>query len=208
MYRRFFVLALLCVLGLSACAPDPRREAEAYRIRTEADSQAALSAQELAALEYAQRIKEQDDAAAVAERQAAKSKVIQTAGNTVIALLAVCGIATGLGYSVAAVGAGIAAQRAAIFRATFIPLDHATRQYPALIQYAGRGRYALINPNDGSVTLCDTSNPADRQKVLNAGAVLLSGAIAEQARRSKDPRGFASLSAPVLPILTGDNDEE
>jgi hypothetical protein len=86
-----------------------------------------------------------------------------------------------IGGGWAAIGAGRAAARAAIVRANLIPLDAATRQFPLLLNYLGRGRYSLLDPNTEMVTLLDTRQPADRDKFRQMGMVKLAGVVAQEA---------------------------
>jgi hypothetical protein len=130
------------------------------------------------------------------ERAAATARILRwtsTAGGAALAILIV---SAALGGALGLVGAGKASARYANVRANLIPLDEGTRQFPLFLQYQGKGRYALANPNTGSVTMLDSRREPDRQMIRAMAAVVLYGAIGREARLSKDPAGVAIIQPP------------
>jgi hypothetical protein len=195
--QRLVMVAGMILAGviLTSCAPDPRNQADAYRVAVLADQAAADQVQARAA-----RTLQDNQAAAEAEQTAAArvaawrwfSYCLGVAGSVFVIGLAI-------GSSWAAVGAGRAMAAAAERRAMIIPfqLDEATRQFPALITYLGAGRFSLANPNTQNILMLDTREPGDRQAIRAAGAVMLAGAVAREARRSRQPEGVAVITSGV-----------
>jgi hypothetical protein len=169
MLRRLTVLCCLALL-LAACAPDPRDAADAYRTTLLADQQAADQAQ-------ARAMRQEEWERTLPKRLEALNWALLIGSISLCVFLATAAI----GGSWAAIGAGRAAARAAIVRANLIPLDAATRQFPLLLNYLGRGRYSLVDPNTEMVTLLDTRQPADRDKFRQMGMVKLAGVVAQEA---------------------------
>ncbi len=193
-----FALILLLAISLAACAPDPRDAAEATAIVLRAEQDAAdrtqartqAEAQAVIALAEAQTVS--------AQRTQAINSLIRWAG--IFGTIAVCGalLATGAGFSWAAVGTGKAWARLAEVRANLIGLNEATRQFPLVMHYLGKGRYSLANPNTGSIAELDTRRPEDRQLITVSGAVMLAGVVAREARRSVDPAGVAVIQPAIV----------
>ena len=203
--KKLMALILLLVIGLAACAPDPRNQADANRTE-------ALTAQDVADRTQARAVAESQATLDLAQAQAtsqartqALTTLIYWAG--IIGTIAACAslLAAGAGISWAAVGTGRSVARLAEIRANLISLSAETRQYPLIMQYLGKGRYTLANPNTGSVAELDTRRAEDRQLISVSGAVQLAGVIAHEARRSADPAGVAIIR-PVV-ITGGPNDE-
>jgi hypothetical protein len=88
--------------------------------------------------------------------------------------------------------------RAAEVKANLVYLDPATRQFPLIIQHIHGHRYALHNPNAGSVVMLDARNHVDRQLIAESGAVQIAGVIAQEASKSTDPAGVAIIRPPVI----------
>ena len=130
--------------------------------------------------------------------QTALKNVIKVTQWFAIAAICVGFLATGAGYSIAAVETGRAVGRAAVVRANLISLDKVTRQYPVYLQYQAAGRYALVNPNTNSVTMLDTRSELDRQMIAAVSGVQIAGVIAQEARKSKDPAGISIMKPPIV----------
>jgi hypothetical protein len=196
-------------LMLAACAPDPRKQAEADATRMQAESQAASDAQQRQFAQDAHALDMQVAQAEVAGRQAtaaaqaaARQRVILwTSIFGVVGLCAMIVLAA-YGFGRAFVGLGqaaaIYATRRSKLMANIIPLDQVTRQYPLLMQRVGGGEYALVNPNVGSVMLLNIRKVEDRQMIAAAGAVQFAGALAHEARQSSDPAAMSMITAPIV----------
>jgi len=182
------------LLWLTACAPDPRDVAEADAMRLEAQQAALGQAQARVHQQKMWSIDEAERQAISAEIVRAKAWVIRWAAGSLSVVL----VAMGIGLSWGLIGAGRAAAQAAAVRANLIPLDATTRQFPLLLRYVGRGRYTLANPNTGSVVMLDTRRKEDRQLIAASGAVQLAGAIAAEARKSRDPASVAIIRPPII----------
>lgn len=198
-------IILLFLLTLPACAPDPRKDAEAYKIRLEADQsvlteeQNRQHAQELHDLQMQQLTMDQEDRKAwQGQWQLAGSRAIWLGSITII--LALC-------FSVLVItrvttktirGVGAALVRKADVSANLVKLDRATRQFPLLVQHVHGTRFAVHNPNTGSVIMLDMASAADRQLISTAGLTQLAGVIAQEAARSQDPAGVSVIRPPVV----------
>ena len=138
-----FVILLVIAAALTACAPDPRREAQAFATRTQAEQDAADQTQlrNQQADQHALDIQNQE--AIAKEWEAGMNKVIHTAA--VVSQIAVTLIimAFGIGAAWALIGTGKAAARFVEVRANLIPLNNSTRQFPLLISYVGKGKFSL-----------------------------------------------------------------
>lgn len=203
MKKQLLVLFLLSLVALSACAPDPRKEAQAYAIKSEADQQALNQEQtrtqdeELHNLEVErEQLDIQNDRATAA----VWSKIADTFLTSIAAMFLI--LLTSVVYEVTRANRGIsdAVTIAALNRANLIPLNPTTRQFPLLIKQVSTYRFAVYNPNDESVVLLDERNPADRQKIAAAGLTQVSGVLASEARQSSDPAGMSMIRPPVLDV--------
>ena len=198
---------ILLVMLISACAPDPRKEAEAYATRIEADQNALNSeqnrqhAEQLHQFELQRRAMDQENQKAIQSQwQLALNRAIW--GGSITLIIVVC-------FSVVSVtrtinqtveGVGAAFVRRADVGANLIPLDRVTRQFPLFIQHVHGDKYALHNPNAGSVVMLDVSNPADRQMIATSGATQIAGVIAQEARQSTDPAGVSIIQPPIVNV--------
>lgn len=208
---RLFVGGLLLALVLSSCAPDPRREAQAYQIREAADQDALNQAQDRAqdkevhALEVERLQVEQGHREATAARWRAALNV----GIDVVkwfAIAAVCYSLLSVAQAVSRGSRGLAEAlvRAAEVRANLIALDPKTRQYPLLVQPLGRGKFAALNPNTNSVLMLDVRSEPDRRMIQAMGAVQYAGALASEARQANDPSGVAIIQTPLIDVRSSD----
>jgi hypothetical protein len=192
-----FIIFLTIIL-LTACAPDPRREAQAFATRTQAEQDAAdrTQARQQSIDMHALEIQHQD--AIAQEWEAGMNKVIHTAA--VVSQFAVTLIILGaaIGMSWALIGTGKAAARFAEVRANLIPLNNTTHQFPLLISYAGKGKFSLSNPNTNSVLLLDTRSEPDRQMILGMSNTQYGGALAHESRLSLKPGEVSTIPAPFV----------
>lgn len=191
--KRAIIIALF-LLALASCTPDPRREADAYATRQQADS---LSASQ-------EQARQQD-----ADLHEIKVKQLVDAGQWFSTLMMTSLVASmftifialtslGIGLAFVFIGGGIAIAKRNMTMPNRIRLDPVTRQYPILPIYLGDGRYAIGNINDGEVMMLDTSKPADALKVKAAFAINHDGSLAYQARLSHKPGDVAQIQAPQI----------
>lgn len=207
--KRYLILLIFTGLLLSSCGPDPKREAEAYAIRVEAQESAANQ-------QLAREHAEQMNAVAVreaqieAEHKAAVAQEWRDGLNRGIRVMFFFGIvyacaflfygtrSTIVAFHTVSTGLAEAAARRAMVRANLIYLDQKTRQFPMLLQYLGKGRYALANGNTDDVMMLDTRNAPDRQMIATSGLTQLAGAIAQEAAKSSDPAGIAVMQPTMV----------
>jgi hypothetical protein len=203
---------LFLILVMSACAPDPRREAEAYQIKSQADQDALNQSQqrqhsedvhavEIQALQVQQTIRA-EELRVEQELREATAREMQNGTNRMIkygfifGTFALCTLFVSVSYGF--VGVARAQVRAAEVKANLIPLDSVTRQFPALLQYVGKGKYSLTNLNVNGTLMLDTRNDADRQMIATAGATQIAGVIASEAAKSNDAAGVAIIRPTVI----------
>lgn len=203
------LILILVLMALTACAPDPRRSAQAYQIRIQADIDAA-NAQQMR--EYQQQVNAiQAQALRVDEaNQEATAQnwhnalnmtlrygaYVMTAAVCFILFMAARSIATSI--ATATEGLSKAVVSAADVRAHLIRLDPVTRQYPVYLQYLGQGKFSAVNLNVNAVLMLDTRNEPDRQMIAAMGATQYAGALAHEARQAQDPTGVTMLQTPII----------
>lgn len=189
---RKIIILLLCAVALTACLPDPRREAAAYETRTLADQQARDLT---AAREQTVKLNE------IELRDAKRRQIIKDAGMAnaemaagwltfwggIALTLTACMLllATGVGGSVAIVGTGRAVAIAAQFKANQIQLDRVTRQYP-LLRHVHGTRWMIENPNTGQVLALDEKNEPHKLLISAMAAVQHAGVLAREANKNND----------------------
>jgi hypothetical protein len=191
--KRYILITLLALM-LSACAVDPRRDADAYATRQQADAQALAMKQNLT--------QQAETHALWMARVNEVSKGISTLMTvTMIALMffAIVAIASsGIGISFLTIGAGIATAQRNLSQPIQIRLDPVTRQFPLLITKIKDGAYSLSNPNTDSITMLYERNPADMMMIQAMSATQHDGALAYQARMSHKPGEIAAIESPQI----------
>lgn len=205
MNRWIFIFSIVITAGLTACQPDPRRDAQAFAIQSQAEQDAlnsqqtrvqneALNAIQLQELELQQQHRE----AAAQEWEAGWNNMIRY--GFIFATIGVCIsiLAAAISFSHATFGIAKATARLADVRANLIYLDRTTRQFPAFLQYIGNGKYSLTDINDGSTLFLDTRNEADRQKIQGAMNARYAGVIAEKAQKADDAASLAVIRSPII----------
>ncbi len=210
MNRWSLLILMVCAfMTITACAPDPRKDAQAEQIRSEA-RQNALNQQQArqqkaaldaVALQNAQLEASQKQATAQAWSAGWNMTLkfafyVFTAGVCYVLFMASRSIATS--FATASEGLSTAIVRKAEVRANLIALDPVTRQYPIYLQYLGNGRFSAVNLNVNAVLMLDTRSEPDRQMIAAMGATQYAGALAREARQSNDPAGMAMINAPVI----------
>jgi len=200
--NRVLIVSFLLVVLLAACAPDPRKEAEAFATRTEAE-QSALN-QEQAREQKAElhRIE--------MEKKQARLQELNDGFNRFIRVMFFCTIVFAVvfmfystrsaieSFNKVTVGLAEAAAHRAMVRANLIALDPQTRQFPILLQHVGKGVFSATNFNTNSTLLLDTRNEPDRQMISAMGAVQYAGALAQEAAKADDPTGVSIIQTPVI----------
>lgn len=201
-------LGLIALLLLTACGVDPRKEAEAFRIKQEtfvnnADAEVQRAhEQQMNDLRIRQLAEEQARRDEAHAQRVASAKAMWTTVKIFGSIsLAVAMLATAFFYTRTTYGLSLVAIEAAQVRANLIPLDRVTRQFPLLRQVHG-SRYVLHNPNTGAVVMLDTSRDEDRQMIAAMGMTQLAGAIAHEARQSSDPAGLAMMNPAMTNAMT------
>jgi len=189
------VILILAGLILASCAPDPRNTADAYKVTVLADQQAA----DLQQARAARTIEASQAADLVTSTQTARAAAWRWFDYCLGAAGSVFVIGLAIGGSWAMIGSGRAFAMAAERKAAAFTfgLDESTRTFPLLMTYLGAGRFTLTNPNTESVLMLDTRQAGDREAIRAAGAVMLAGAVAREARRSNQPEGVAVITSGV-----------
>lgn len=199
------IFSIVILVGLTACQPDPRKEAQALEIQLKAEQEALNAAQTRAQSEAANAIylqelalQQQHREAAAVEWEAGLNNMIRY--GFIFATIGVCIslLAVAVSFSQAALGIAKATVRLADVRANLIYLDRTTRQFPAFLQYIGGGKYSLTDINDGSTLFLDTRNEADRQKIQGAMNARYAGVIAEKAQNADDAASLAVIRSPII----------
>jgi hypothetical protein len=153
---RKLLVVLLLMIGLSACAPDPRQEAAA--------TVAVMQAQQAAAdAEQARAQQAAEWQATMKMRLAVSESIAEWQIKSIpylfgFALTVLLGVV--IGVCLAAIDTGRAVGKAALLAARQIPLNPRTGQYPALVSPDGRH---VAEINAGEVLCLDTpkdANPA------------------------------------------------
>lgn len=175
-------LYILLAFALWSCAPDPRREADAFATRQAAETQAAQAAQELAQDAEAHQLfmdRANDVSVWI-------SRVMITATISGMVVIAVAGVSLALGMAMVFVGGGYGIARRNITMPNRIPLDPITRQFPLLPVYMGNGKYSLTDPNTGNVLMLDTRTKSDALMVKSAFSIRHDGLIASRISHKPD----------------------
>lgn len=202
MNKKLLVL-LLAIFMLSACAPDPRKEAQAFAIESEAQQKALDQEQARTQDEELHNIVVQQEEVELQKERANAAVWVRIADTFITSLIALLLVGlTAVVYEVSrtAKGIGNAMVIAAETRANLIPLNPTTRQYPLFIKHVSGHRFAVHNPNTGSVILLDERNEADRQMIASVAQVQVSGVLASEARQSNDPAGMAMIRPPMIDV--------
>ena len=198
----FSGIALLVIM--TSCAPDPRREAQAYQIIEQADQDALnqeqnrLQDEQLHQFQLQQLAVEQAHReATAAEWRAGLNYLIRwsfTVGTFVAAVLIV---AFGIALSVGALGISRATVTAANLKAQLIYLDPATGQFP-MITYSGNGHYTLTDPNTKYTMYLDSRNESDAQLIAGALAIRQIGVQTRNAGRSGDAASISQVQPMII----------
>lgn len=191
--KRILIIAMLAMI-ITACAPDPRKEAAAYATRQQADAQARAMQQSL------DQQQEQHDLFM------AKMQEVGQWLNTLMMVTMIAAMffvfvtitSGGIGMSFLTISAGISSAKRNLSMPNRIPLNQVTRQYDLLITKVNEGQYSLTNPNTDSVTFLYERNPADMMMIQAMSATQHDGALAYQARMSHKPGEITAIESPQI----------
>lgn len=208
---RLAVGGLMLIFALTACMPpDPRKDAQAEKIRQEAE-QAALDAEQLRAVNE----REEEDAAArsawwraVWDDALGAAKVMGKVFVSMVSLSATASLCIVLvfgGWSIKNTvdGVGKAMVIRAELSASLIHMDKETRTFPALFTVSEvDGRRILTVLATGQKLLMDAStNPADPRLIAALAQVTTAGVLADAARSGKaDAAGLAMIQPTVIDL--------
>lgn len=205
MKRLVIVAGLFFVFVLTACgAVDPRKEADAYQTRSQADQQAANNEQQRQFnadqhsydMQFNQiilTIKQQTMNAWIF----AKRLMIWSLGIWGSLAIAATLASLAIGFGIASVGKGRAVAQAEAFKAQQMLPDPVTGLFP-LLRHVHGSKFAMHNPNTGSVLMLDENNPADARLIHALQITQATYLEAKYVANSKDPAGAAMINPPVL----------
>lgn len=215
--NKLLFLSLIFVM-LTACAPDPRREAEAYAIQSEAE-QKALDAERARNTQVElDRLTVENTVIETGHKEATKAEWRRGLNNAIkygfiFFTVGLCVSLLVLSYSIsrASIGISNAVTQGSMVRANLIRLDPVTRQYPLLVNYVGKGRYSLTDPNTATVMMLDTRQDGDRQMIAGAMNTRQVGALAMMAKEMQDASAMPMIepteilsSADIKQIIQGE----
>ncbi len=201
----------LALLLLTACGPDPVRQAKAHAIYSEADTQAAATATAVAIQERSAGVAIAATATAIADEEAVRAATRDdriarqenliwwsTVGG-VITLLAIA-----ISLSVASVGGAMAFTRRAGLQARLVRLDRATRTWPVMLDIKTG---LLVDLETGERARLGEVSQLDHRRLIISGQVrttgLLAQAATEIAKSAKSPQPGDMLPAigQSVPLL-------
>lgn len=187
MSKAWIVGAVLLALALlTSCAPDPRNQADAERTRIQAEQAAADQAQARAQQQAEWDLKQTAREQVLAEWVASTKEFIAWWMKAALVSSILVTLGLGVGTTIGVIGLGRGVAKAAEFRATWVPLDVKTGNYPA-IQYAGHGHFFVADLNTGQVLQLDTAVAADRQMVASAMKLRLAGVVTRNLADTRNP---------------------
>jgi hypothetical protein len=205
------LLIMMIVLWLSACAPDPRREAAAYATKVQADQSALHQAQmrvqseDLHGFEIQRKaLAVQHQEAIAANWEAGWNKVIKTATFFAQIAFSLSILGFGIGLTYASIGTGKAwsdfVQTRANVQGLLVHMDYKTRQFPLLPVMTGKNVAAFSDPNTGQVRLLDVNTEGDKIAMLYAGLTRHDAALAYEARHASKStsEGVTALVSPII----------
>lgn len=206
---KVIVIAIGLLVALSSCAPDPRKAAEAEKIRLEAEAAAANAKQ---AREFAARI-EADEAAkaewardvrdaSLAEAQKAGKFVVWSFAAGACLVIAFGSFTAKNTVDMVGKAIGNYALMYAEVQSQLIHMDEKTRTYPAFTVRTVDGSRILTVISSGQKFLMDgNANPADPRLVAALAQVSASGVLAQAASNPKtDAAGIAMINPTVIDL--------
>jgi predicted NBD/HSP70 family sugar kinase len=203
----FAGIAILVLM--SSCAPDPRKEAEAFATTTKAQQDALTQeqnrqhAEELFQLQKQQEILAYQMNAQLTQRL--WSAIYITLTIVAVAAIILGGRSTIQAYEIVSVGLANAAVQRADIQSRLISLDPRTGQYPLLVEHIGKGIVTLTDPNTATVMQLDTRQDGDRLMIKGAMATRHTYVLSQAAARSEAPAGVSIIEAPSWKDADYDN---
>ena len=193
------ITLIILSITLIGCR-QPVKEARGYAIRERARQAAADQEARRAYSEASGEIRLRESEATSDDRIAARERFIWWSSLVAVVSVTVLTLVLVFGTSYTVIGASraIVTQFQLKAQVNLIALDRNTRQFPLIATYAGKGIIHLHNPNTGGVYALDTRQPPDAQMIAAAGLTQCSGAIAQEAAKSRDPSGVAMVAPPVI----------
>jgi hypothetical protein len=198
MKSKLLTLIVLSII-LIGCR-QPVKEARGYAIRQRAQQAAADQEARRAYSEASGEIRLRESEATSDDRIAARERFIWWSSLAAVFSVAILTLAlvSGTSYTVIGASRAMVTQFRLKAQTNLIALDKGTRQFPLIAAYAGKGIIHLHNPNTGGVYTIDTRQPPDAQMIAGASLTQCSGAIAQEAKGSRDPSGVAVVAPPVV----------
>lgn len=208
---RKVIFLILVMMFLAACAPDPRKEANAQKTLIESN-QAALDAEQARAIRQTQADAEKVksdywqavwDSALGTAQEAANTTVRFVGWSLTIAL---CVVVLGAAWTVkeTSIGLGRTFVRFAEVRAGLIHMDKSTRTFPGFVdvrQLHGTRFVAMLAT--GQVLKLDAAQSADRQLIAALAQVATTGAAMQEMRTANDARGMAMFQPDIVSAADG-----
>lgn len=201
-----FLFCLFVIVGLlTACAPDPRKEAAAFETISQAE-QAARDAEQ--AREHKQTLNHIAEQRALQKQEIFSANVekmkimtgiaVYIGGITMILVLIYVIISAGKNMNVVIEGVSNAVVRKMMVQANLIYIDKSSGTFPQLLEYLGSGKYSLTDLGDHSTIFLDTHNAPDRIAVRGAIAIRHALVMSSAAAKSKDPTGVAMIQPLII----------
>ena len=201
------VIAIIAMCIMTACANNTLDQADAYKIRLEAESEslaAQQSRQQSADLhQYDMQGKQFIADMREANRQTAET-IIRVAGwsftvSLVVTLIGITCAGLYMSYGTSKAYA-IFVERRAMVRGATLPMDPKTMSYPVLTVFEGSKIVALTDATTHSTLLVDTNKEPDKLLAFYAGMARRDGKIASEARQSKDANGVTNITPAVIDL--------
>jgi hypothetical protein len=200
------IFAISLIIVLSSCQPDPRKEADAYATRLEADQQAMNDEQarqqsdELHQLEL-QRLQNEQQIREETQRQwtIARQRIISVFGWVASISLVIVGLCVAVAFGRASIGISNVMVESKRMRANLIYPDPVTGLFPHMRHVHG-DRFYIFDGNSHSVMKLDEPKAPNSQMISALQVTSVAGVLARSAERSEDPAGMAMITPPVVSV--------
>lgn len=202
-----FLFLTLAAALTSSCTVDPRKEAEAFKTRTEAEQQALTDQQNREQSAALFELEKQRIQAEIAMEETNK-RTREIGWNIFIGMVFIMGTgavawaivttarSTTKAYERIAIGMAEAAVQAADIKSRLIPLDPTTGTFPLIVEHVGKGVFTLTDPNTATVIQMDTRQDGDRLMIQGAMATRHTYVLSQAASKSQAPAGVSIIEAP------------
>lgn len=205
--KRFVVIvfAVVAILALTSCAPDPRKEAQAEKMRMEAEQAAQdaeqarktrerIEANEAAKAEFNEAVMQSTKAIA----QARAATVVNVLGFSLAVFVGVVVVGSSVSVKDTVIGIGRALVLRAELQASLVHMDKSTHTFPARFSLVN-GQQFITMLNTGQTFRLDTPLEANPQLIAALAQVATSGVLADAA--SRDPKVDAAGVAMIQPTI-------